>query len=277
MGSSFVRALFMSDGMVTITDANGIVLSRVWCALESYVATLQRGAQFAHDIYTAGRFPDREGKRRAAVGLISGFAAADMDGEHGGVSKFKAKREAQFPLMLAQVAASFDVANAQASQEADKKNIMHAVGTRADTLNATVRARCSIGLLPKLLEGGDPQRLDSYCEALAASELRSLSLFSSKWDASADAVRQVEKALPGSLVELSAERIGSAALGGLAARIERGQLLRLTLSSCALKAADGGALAIALGAGGARLHTLELRYARWLCGGGGGGRCSGRH
>jgi hypothetical protein len=176
MASSFVRALHLADGMVTVTDADAVVLTRVWCGLEAYVATSLRGAQMQHHIYTARSFPNACGDAVGAVGLVDGFADADLR-QGAGNPAWKAQREAAFPPQLAERAASFDLARAEASEAADKVAIVEAVGARAETLNATVRARYSVGLLPTLLEGGDPQRLAAYCAALAASELRGLSLY----------------------------------------------------------------------------------------------------
>jgi hypothetical protein len=261
MASPFVRALYLADGMVTVTDEYTTVLTRAWCGFEAFVSTSLRGAKMKHDIYTAGHFRDKWDKAVGAVGLVDGFAAADCYDDGTGNSKMKAKREAGFSPQLAERAALFDLAMAEASEAADKVAIVKAVGKRTDALNATVRARYAVGLLPKLLEGGDPQRLATYCTVLAASELRSLSLYCGE-NVSAEAARFVVSALPASLVELLADSIGNGAVGAIAMRIERGQLLRLSLERCGLTAADTSALVAALGASGARLRELELGYTR---------------
>jgi hypothetical protein len=258
MASPFVRALLLADSMVTVTDADAIVLTRAWCGLEAYVATSLRGTKMRHHIYTAGTFKNRGGDAVGAVGLVDGFAAEDCYADGIGNSDWKAKREAAFPPQLAERAASYELARAKATEAADKVAIVDAVGEGADTLNATVRTRYSVGLLPKLLEGGDPQRLTAYCTALAASELRSLSLTCGGLEASAVAVRHVVDALPASLVELHADHLNYGAVGGIAMCIERGQLLRLRLDSCQLTAAAGQELAAALGASSARLQELNL-------------------
>jgi hypothetical protein len=263
--SSFVRAIYMSDGTLTIADANGTVLTRAWCALEVYVSVEQRGAAYLHNIYTAGAFEDLSGKPVGAMGLVSGFAKPDINvDEGGGVPFFKALREKQFPALLVAKAERFDLQLAEASQEADKAAIMEAVGADARALNATLQVRFSIGLLPQMLEGGDP-RLASFCTALKASVLRALSLYSNRERVSAEAVRQVSDALPPSLVDLRAADIGNGAIGGVARLLARGQLQHLQLSNCTLWAADASVLAAALGERGVGLRELNLQCARcWL-------------
>jgi hypothetical protein len=264
--SPFVRALFVADGMVTIVDKEGAVFTRAWCAYELYTATVRRGADFFHDIYTAGTLKNGYGVVVNAVGLVSGFAKSD-----DGLSGLKALREYPFPKPLIEAALRFDLLTSEASMEEDKAAIEADVGDRVAVVNATVRAFVGAALLPNLLEGEDLPRLGALLAELRASALPTLSFRSSAaggwfWGckaAPASASRQLGEALPDTLSDLRVHGIGAGAVGGIAARIASGQLLHLELRSCRLGNASARELGAALGTGGAQLLLLKL-WCAWL-------------
>jgi hypothetical protein len=264
--SPFVRAIAMADRMVTIVDPDGVVFTRAWCAYESYEATVRSGSRFSrfsHELYTATQFEHKTFGTRSyvAAGLVDGYAAGDqVEGRTVAVALWKAEREAHFPRRLAEQAAAFDLRTAQASMAEDAAAILAAVGADVHTVNATVRARFQVGLLPALLEGKNMGQLRALCKELRASELRALTLScAEEGKASAAAVELVAKALPPVLFDLSCAQVGRGSVRTLARRVESGQLRRLEMLGCGLSDADVTALASALGASDARLLWLDLR------------------
>jgi hypothetical protein len=254
--SPFVRAIALADGMVTIADGEGAVLTRAWCAYESFEATVRSSSAFTHDIYTAKPFT-HEGARFVAAGLVNGLAASDYV-KGAGFSRLKANREAHFPPLLVGKAAAFDLREAEASRREDLLAIMHAVGGSVAKVNATVRARFRLGLLPQLLEGGDMARLRAFCSDLGASELRALSLYCAAGKVSAAAMQSVVEALPPALLDVRAYLIGNGSASEFARLVASGQLLHLELWDCGLGVADGRALGAALAKRSAKLRHLQL-------------------
>ena len=288
--SPFVRALLLADGTVSVLDARGVALQRIWwcvrprpwpaeprpalpaspsagpalpapprSAYELYVSLLRRGPAFRHDVYHALPLGavGRRGRAVEAVGLVDGFASDDeADNE------YKAKREGAFPRELLQrTAAEFDASRAEASQPSDRAAILRALGQETAALNCTVRARCHAVMLAALLRvGADQAELRAALQQLAGSSLRKLSLFCEDSDGqSAASVELLMGSLPRSLQELRAEKLGQAAVcAPLLAALSSGQLRSLELRLCGLQAGQAGQLAAALSAEGCLLTELDL-------------------
>lgn len=263
--SPFVRALHLADGMVSIVDGGGAIFTRVWCAYETHVSVIERGAAFLHDIYTAAvpaGAVDAKGAAVRAVGYVDGFAVDDApDGE--GYDFLKAQREKAFPRELIERASGFELANADASVQSDKEAILAAVGAASDAVDATVRTRYAQGLLPFLLRRGPHfAQMDAFCATLARARVRKLSAYCDQEPSDA-ALEKLVAALPPTVERVAVVGHGPAGTAGLGARVAAGQLRELVLTHCKLRKADVEALADAACHPGSRLHTLCLRYNEW--------------
>ncbi|KAG8458805.1 hypothetical protein KFE25_005232 [Diacronema lutheri] len=262
MGASpFMRALQLTDGMISVLDRRAVAISRAWCALELFVANLERGSTYLHDIYTPFEH-SRGGRPHAAVGLVDGFAAIDRANPLS-KSAAKSEREAAFPADALARAESFELARAEASEPSDLAAIRAWVGDEAPLLDATVRARFGIVRLTQLVAAGVPDgnvRLRALLDALRCSRLRKLSCELAQ--PSAGAVARLCASLPASLAELRLVSAGpSVALPiSTSLRSDSLQLLCvLNLPYCALGDEEGAELGAALGAAGCRLVELRLR------------------
>lgn len=235
---------------------------RAWCALELFVANLERGSTYLHDIYTPFEH-SRGGRPHAAVGLVDGFAAIDRANPLS-KSAAKSEREAAFPADALARAESFELARAEASEPSDLAAIRAWVGDEAPLLDATVRARFGIVRLTQLVAAGVPDgnvRLRALLDALRCSRLRKLSCELAQ--PSAGAVARLCASLPASLAELRLVSAGpSVALPiSTSLRSDSLQLLCvLNLPYCALGDEEGAELGAALGAAGCRLVELRLRF-----------------
>jgi hypothetical protein len=125
--TSFHEAMSIVDGTVSVVDKGGIIYSRIWCGYEAYVTLKGSRANYLWDVYTAAC------KGGVAAGVTDGLAVADF----GSMEK-KERREARFPLALAEASLSIQLEKASASVEIDKIHILNSMIGSAD-LNAPLR------------------------------------------------------------------------------------------------------------------------------------------
>lgn len=134
--SSFHRALSVSQGTLSILDAEARVYSRIWCDYEVFV-TLDKATWTAHlyDIYTF--------QNGSAVGITDGVALVDQRGKSWWWEDRKHQREKGFPSHLAAEAMKIQVQKGLASVELDRKRILNAIaGTELEAGHGTKRYAC---------------------------------------------------------------------------------------------------------------------------------------
>jgi len=150
-----------------------------------------------------------------AVGLTSGYAAADLVGSSGGSATFKSRREEIFPTQLLDVAVCARLQDGQASVESDRLHILNALcgaplerdlndppaasHPRYNSVNAILHGRvAAASLRPAVVAGG--ALLRRILDALRASSEESVSLNLFECEAAtAEVVADVLMSLPPSL------------------------------------------------------------------------------
>jgi len=132
---SFLRAIRISKGTVSVVDSKGIYFTRSWCQLELYESLLNKKRNQLFDMYTAHghTFEYKKGNRtikekRFAVGITDTVIGAAVDIEdkysHGGFEAAQAARERPFPIKLLDMAVAFRCQEGKASILKDQKSIL---------------------------------------------------------------------------------------------------------------------------------------------------------
>jgi len=130
METSFVRALKLCKGTVSVLDHGGVVFTRVWCIYELYHSLpLHRDAHaaknYTYDMYTALNF-------EKAVGISDGQAAVDLNADD------KLLRERTFPLRLVDQGLSIECRKSNASREDDRSRILAEIGDKHEALDCVL-------------------------------------------------------------------------------------------------------------------------------------------
>lgn len=170
--SSFMKAMKVSRGIVSVIDQRAVCYSRIWCCFEVWAALVYFGFQCDHmyDIYT------HNGDN--VVGITDGAAAVDFSAGPGNATYNKAVRERTFPPKLVLRALSIEVEQAEASSEEDKARILEVVtagveGEGKSPVNNLIHGRFAAAGWRRALELGMAKGI--FQSALSNSRLRKLS------------------------------------------------------------------------------------------------------
>jgi len=163
--NAFVRAMELSDGILSVIDKGAVSYTRLWCSFEAWVALvmLPNKEDYQHDIYTAldkpvtitygSGVPMREDRTVSAVGITSEVVAIDMErttrsspsrkkstvsstsqkssskgGQFDIVHKAdKLARERLFPLKIGQSALNLRLFDAKVTEETDRRRILNGI------------------------------------------------------------------------------------------------------------------------------------------------------
>eukprot|EP00927_Polykrikos_kofoidii_P071885 TRINITY_DN68086_c0_g1_i1.p1 TRINITY_DN68086_c0_g1~~TRINITY_DN68086_c0_g1_i1.p1 ORF type:complete len:598 (+),score=92.74 TRINITY_DN68086_c0_g1_i1:314-2107(+) len=176
--SAFRRAMRLSEGLVSIIDANCVVFTRIWCCYELAVTMAETDQEgYMYDLVTACSCKDDEGEWYSATCIsTSGFMASD-----GGHARVKTAREMSFPCPLLAKAMRVRLQDGQATMNEDRVHILNAIRNaddldelplaedeRYDELNALLCGRISLGTLRIAVDSG----MEVECfAAIAKSQL----------------------------------------------------------------------------------------------------------
>lgn len=252
--SSFRRAMRLCKGTVSVLDPGAVCYSRVWCIFEIFISIGDRppsDTDYLYDVYTSGldgRYTETSGV--TAVGITDGYVPAD--GSVKERARKKRHRELRFPWELQLRALAVELQTAQASQDADRRQILNSIAGAADltlepptehpaydSLNAMLRGRFAAASVVKAVERGHDVGL--LGRLLAASGLATVSLHFGG---------ESRKVLGDHVVELLAR--------SLPPRLEQ---LFLGFAGCLLLTdASARAVAAQLPPRAATMRTLALRF-----------------
>ena len=281
--SSFARAIRLASGTIAVVDRGGAYFARIWCCFEIFMslqiqeherdAKARAKGSYEYHVYTKLAHDARGFGERKAVGLVDGFAAADIGYScAGNVVPMKAEREAFFPKALLRRALGARVEAGEASVASDRKHIlncivgggrdlnaeMEATHARYDEVNAILHGRVAADALRQALEEGG-EMLDMTLAALKASNVKRVGVYLQESKAAtAEGQERLVAALPASLEELSL--VGCLGLRMAPRFAELTQLKTLNLFNCANleRLPDLSKLT--------QLKELNLKFCWKLCG-----------
>lgn len=205
-----LEVLKLSGGTISVVDSGGVYFSRAWCCYEVWISlTDASAAGRLYDIYTTYR----QGGVLKAVGVCDGPTVADTTENPTDWIECKLAREAFFHGAILQKALRLDIAQASASDEADRCEILNMVAREAHNkpspshkryteLNAVLRGRYAASFWRHAVEQWIPMM--PFSEALAGSRLMRLEILLQSCSALTDeAMGFLWQGLPGTLQELS--------------------------------------------------------------------------
>eukprot|EP00928_Gymnodinium_smaydae_P063564 TRINITY_DN47107_c0_g1_i2.p1 TRINITY_DN47107_c0_g1~~TRINITY_DN47107_c0_g1_i2.p1 ORF type:complete len:1081 (+),score=138.48 TRINITY_DN47107_c0_g1_i2:349-3243(+) len=186
--TSFRKAMALSEGTLSILDADGVVFQRIWCGFE-IATTLRQDSQKLYDLATVI-------ENDSAVIITDGLTLHDkFAGERygpdyrGGPRGYKTRRERRFPLALAEKALSVRVESGVASVDSDRIHILNSIAgiadleskplancTQYEQVNAVLHGRFAAALYRVALEKRWPKLHDALQPALACFPCADLAL-----------------------------------------------------------------------------------------------------
>jgi len=169
--TSFFKAMMLSEGTLSVVDAEAVAGTRIWCNFET-ATSLEFVGTKKYEIATS--------KDQKAIIISDGPTEEDKEHDDdvqwrsiGGAFAFKANRENEFPLDLMHKMLQSHLQNGQASQEEDRIHILNSLvqnpdlnsepptsHERYDELNCALHWRIGIACLEALEAAQDTSQLD---------------------------------------------------------------------------------------------------------------------
>lgn len=130
----FVRAILLPEcqGTVALLNKEATTLKRIWCVLELFVSTAfatRTGTPRLYDL--ASWLP--AGLLAFGKVPVPACATLQLDNGDGTMREVAAEKGGSFPYSVAQLGMKIDIAQAEATQEVDRRNILHMIAETPET------------------------------------------------------------------------------------------------------------------------------------------------